>query len=221
MLADLEAGMCLAFEAGAAFDAALGDEDRRPWLRLATALAKYWTAKQAVAAAAAAVELIGGDGYTEDWATARLYRDAMVLPVWEGPANIQALEVLRLVTGETQAGAPFAARVDRIVDSVAAGLDAEGTTVRAACARCLEWVRETGAAGHDPPRHALRLMDLMSRTLAGALLLEEAAQDLSTGDNRKALVLRRFLRRHFSAEPPLREDPAQACFDEIVEYRTA
>ena len=49
-------------------------------------------------AAAQAIELVGGNGYTEDWPTARLFRDAMVLPVWEGPVNIQALELLRVTT---------------------------------------------------------------------------------------------------------------------------
>ena len=76
--------------------------ERRTWLRLATALAKYLTAEYAIAAARAALELIGGNGYTSDYPVARLLRDAQVLTVWEGPANIQALELLRLLAPRYQ-----------------------------------------------------------------------------------------------------------------------
>lgn len=39
----------------------------------------------------------GGNGYIEDFVTPRLLRDAQVLTVWEGTANILGLEVLRLM----------------------------------------------------------------------------------------------------------------------------
>lgn len=39
----------------------------------------------------------GGNGYIEDFVTPRLLRDAQVLTVWEGTANILALELIRLV----------------------------------------------------------------------------------------------------------------------------
>ena len=71
-------------------------------MRLATALAKYLTAEYAIAAARSALELIGGNGYTSDYPMARLLRDAQVLTVWEGPANIQALELLRLLSPRYQ-----------------------------------------------------------------------------------------------------------------------
>lgn len=39
----------------------------------------------------------GGNGYIEDFVTPRLLRDAQVLTVWEGTANILGLEVVRLM----------------------------------------------------------------------------------------------------------------------------
>lgn len=42
-----------------------------------------------------AIELHGGNGYIEDFVTPRLLRDAQVLTVWEGTANILALEVIQ------------------------------------------------------------------------------------------------------------------------------
>lgn len=39
----------------------------------------------------------GGNGYIEDFITPRLLRDAQVLTVWEGTANILGQELIRLV----------------------------------------------------------------------------------------------------------------------------
>jgi len=64
--------------------------------RLNIAIMKKETAEQAVKHASEAIELHGGNGYIEDFVTPRLLRDAQVLTVWEGTANILALEVIRL-----------------------------------------------------------------------------------------------------------------------------
>ena len=69
--------------------------DDEALLRLLTPLAKYSTARLAVATATEAMELLGGNGYVEDWPLARLTRDALVLPLWEGAANILVLDVFR------------------------------------------------------------------------------------------------------------------------------
>lgn len=65
--------------------------------RLYIAIMKKETAEQAVHYASEAIELHGGNGYIEDFVTPRLLRDAQVLTVWEGTANILALELIRLV----------------------------------------------------------------------------------------------------------------------------
>ena len=94
------AGSALAFEAARSFDDATKDSGKEPWMRILTALAKFRTAEQAVWCAQKALELVGGNGYTEDYATARQFRDAMVLPVWEGPEQVQALELMRMIAGD-------------------------------------------------------------------------------------------------------------------------
>jgi acyl-CoA dehydrogenase len=65
--------------------------------RLYIALLKKETAEQAVHFAHEAIEMHGGNGYIEDFVTPRLLRDAQVLTVWEGTANILGLEVVRLM----------------------------------------------------------------------------------------------------------------------------
>ncbi len=198
-----EAGLALAFEAAQAFDAAHGEGGagalRDPWLRVATALAKYLTAEWAVADASQAIELLGGNGYTEEYPTARLLRDAQVLTVWEGPPNIQALELLRLVSGRLPGLAAFDARLDSIAG---AAQDVNSAAFTEPLARIAEARRETAAlaaliAGDaaEGPRRARRLMARMARVLAAGLLVEEATADLAAGDGRKALVARLYAAR--------------------------
>src|SRR5262249_10155811 len=63
--------------------------------RILTPIAKLHTAKLAVWSASECMELVGGNGYIEDFPMARLLRDAQVLPIWEGTTNILTLDVLR------------------------------------------------------------------------------------------------------------------------------
>ena len=215
-----EASTAIAFESAVAFDAALADEARRPWLRTVTALAKYWTAEQAVRAATRAVELVGGNGYTEEWPTARLYRDALVTAVWEGPANIQALELLRAVAGKLPGDQAFLDRIDDVLAALPDGLGDTPAMLRAAhedCRTALAFIRANPGEG---PRLAHRLMDLLADTLSCALLLEEAAADLAAGDRRKSLLADRFAVRRLGPRPGIGadKDPAHAAFDAILGY---
>src|SRR5579871_411865 len=95
LFAELEAGLEALFSVARDFVAA--DDEARACLRLMTPLLKLQTARLAVRAASEAIELIGGNGYIEDSVTARFFRDAQVLPVWEGSTNIQYLEALRAI----------------------------------------------------------------------------------------------------------------------------
>lgn len=196
LLVQLEASVALGFEAAAAFDhahetpIAEADNAKRAWLRLAVALAKYRTAEEANVAARAAIELIGGNGYTADHVTPRLLRDAQVLTVWEGPANIQALELLRLLDPRYGGFELFRRRVGAAVQASGA---AEAKAVAAGLADCEAAVAYIGAEPGRAQRHARRLLALMADVMAAALLLEQATDGLARGDARKGLVLRLFV----------------------------
>ncbi len=220
LLTELEAGVALAFEAAVTFDAALADPARRTWLRVATALAKYRTAEKAVTAAAAALELVGGNGYTEDWPTARLYRDVMVLAVWEGPANVQALELLRLVGGKATGDSEFLERIEGVVAALPGALSQERAALAAPLADCRASFAYLRANPGEGPRHARRLMARMADLLSAALLLEEAADGWSRGDARKAIVARRFIAARWAARPALgaATDPAHQHFEALIGY---
>lgn len=193
MLVRAEASLALGLEAASAFDAALHDPAARPWLRVATALAKLQTAEWAVPAASRAIEILGGSGYVEDHVCARLLRDAQVLPVWEGAPNIQALELLRLVTGEGTGLAAWRARVEGVVSRQGGPLADIARPLGVALAACDTAVAAIHARPPEGPRRARRLATAMAEMLAAASLLEAAAEALPRGDARKALIARRFI----------------------------
>jgi alkylation response protein AidB-like acyl-CoA dehydrogenase len=206
ILVSCEAGFALAMEAAHAFDAAHGlDLDSevpdRIWLRLVTALAKYMTAEDAIVSARRALEIIGGNGYTQDYVTARLVRDAQVLTVWEGPANIQALELLRLLGNRLGGRALFGARISKALAAAPEALGPLAQTLRDGNAELNAALDHMSADPAEAERHARRLLALMADVLSGALLLEEATASAEGGDFRKAAVLRLFLDQRLKPAP--------------------
>ncbi len=222
LLAELEAGCALAFEAVRAFDQAMADDAQRAWMRLVTALAKYHTAEQANVACRAAIEIMGGNAYTYDYVTPRLVCDAQVLTIWEGPANIQALELLRLLGNRYPGYAAFKGRIDGILGAAPEDLGPLAAAVQDAYNQCREAVAYVQGDAAESERHARKLLGLMADTLAAGLLLEEASEAHAAGDGRKALIARLFIERHFA--PPARRgirpggDWAQRHFAALVGY---
>ncbi|MCY4406986.1 MAG: acyl-CoA dehydrogenase family protein, partial [Rhodospirillaceae bacterium] len=181
----LEASVALAFAAAQAFDEAQGTPAEQPWMRLVTALAKYLTAAWAITATSRAIEVLGGNGYTEEYPTARLYRDAQVLTVWEGPPNIQALEVLRLAGADSPGLAAFHAKLDAILNMPFAASHSAFVRPRALIFQARRDVAALTALIRDDraeaQRQAHRLMDRMAQGLAAALLAAPAGADSGQG----------------------------------------
>ncbi len=63
--------------------------------RLITPVAKFWICKRGAQLAQEAMECLGGNGYVEDGAMARIYREMPLNSIWEGAGNIMGLDVLR------------------------------------------------------------------------------------------------------------------------------
>ena len=73
----------------------VGSDQDALLLRLFTPVAKFYTAKAAVATISEGLECFGGQGYIEDTGLPGLLRDAQVLPIWEGTSSVMSLDVLR------------------------------------------------------------------------------------------------------------------------------
>ncbi len=221
MRVEFEAGALLAFEAAITFDEVQRDAQRRTWLRLATALAKYLTAEYAIAASRAALELIGGNGYTSDYPVARLLRDAQVLTVWEGPANIQALELLRLLGSRYCGWEQYRARVQGIGERMPDGLALLRETLRSRLAGDEEAVTITLRDEASAQRFARKLLHRMSQTLGFALLCERAAEEQAKGDGLPACSAQRYFE---AIEPPAfgaEDDAARRGVLEVLQDEVA
>ncbi|MBC2640390.1 MULTISPECIES: acyl-CoA dehydrogenase family protein [unclassified Rhodococcus (in: high G+C Gram-positive bacteria)] len=93
---DAEAALALvAYSAQCLQAADTGDDAARGLIRVLTPLAKHYVCKRARVVTGEAMEVRGGNGYIEEWAHARLVRDAHLGSIWEGSSNVIALDVLR------------------------------------------------------------------------------------------------------------------------------
>jgi acyl-CoA dehydrogenase len=91
-------GLALLFHTIQALD--LAWKDRPPYTsayhyaRFLSHLTKNRTAEHSTTLTQLAMELFGGLGFMDDYAIARLHREALVTAIWEGSSNIQALDML-------------------------------------------------------------------------------------------------------------------------------
>jgi putative acyl-CoA dehydrogenase len=100
MALDLAAAVALCLRLAEAFDMAEEQPAEAAYARLMTPAVKYWVCKTAPGFLFEAMECLGGNGYVEDSALPRLYREAPVNAIWEGSGNVMALDVVRAVKAE-------------------------------------------------------------------------------------------------------------------------
>ena len=163
VLADLvlesEAATALGMRLAATFDA--GDDPVESALRrIGLPLAKFWVCKRTPSAVGEALECLGGNGYVEESGMPRLYREAPLNSIWEGSGNIQALDLLRVLTRSPEAFAAWHAEVK----------DVQGVT--SAYESTLDEVERLRASVGEAG--ARRLAGLMAVLWQAALLLRYA-----------------------------------------------
>ena len=61
------------------------------------AMAKYYASENAVYVAHKSLQIHGGYGYMRDYAIERMYRDARIIPVYEGTSEVQKMVISRAV----------------------------------------------------------------------------------------------------------------------------
>ena len=112
---------------------------------LLTPLAKAWSTDMAVEVASMGLQIHGGMGFIEETGAAQHYRDARILPIYEGTNGIQAIDLMgrKLAIGKGQAVREL---VSDMVTTAAALKSADDA-----------WLHTIGAqAGGRPRRRAIR-----------------------------------------------------------------
>lgn len=160
VLADLaiesEAATRLAMYLASCFEPEADETDRLIG-RLLTPAAKFHVGKLGPAFAAEAMEVLGGNGYVEDFEPARLYRELPLLSIWEGSGNVMCLDVLRAI-----------AREPRTVEALVAKL--ESGEAKSPVRSALEELQ--GLLQDRDPAQARRVAHLITLCMQTSLLAE-------------------------------------------------
>lgn len=206
-----EAALVLCMETawlGGKADAGTAEPGDAEQARILTPLAKIRATRTGLQNAIEAVEIFGGNGYIEDWPTARQLRDAQCHTIWEGTENINSLDVLRAIAKQG-AHEALIARVEAIVSEAADNETAE--LISRALDEARRSVREVVAA---PELHARRLANFLADIAASALLLDSAGES-----DRARLVASYHAARTLGSSgrfPDLSRWLADDAFSEIV-----
>jgi putative acyl-CoA dehydrogenase len=165
VLADLalesEAATVLALRLARAFEGGAGPAETA-LARVLTPAAKYWICKRGPALAAEAMEVLGGNGYVEESALPRLYREMPVNSIWEGSGNVMCIDVVRAVRREPAA-----------IEALLAELRSAGSA-HAAFAQRLRELESMLAGASEDTGQGRRLAQLIVTLMQGSLLLRHA-----------------------------------------------
>jgi len=208
MLLDAEAAASIVLNAAAVLDRwDAGVEAERPLFRILTPLAKYWITSRARVVAGEAMNVRGGNGYIEEWVNPRLVRDSFLGAIWEGAANVVALDVQRAIMREGGYDALSRLILGRLNDVRDAPALPVVETVRRALGACGERVASwSGGSDADAELAARPVADLLYHVLAASLLLHEGQRLHDRGGAAHKLLVgflyaRRWLRAVGPGEP--------------------
>jgi alkylation response protein AidB-like acyl-CoA dehydrogenase len=225
MLLDVEAAASVILNGAAVLDRRDGGApEARALARMWTPLAKYWITLRARDVTAEAMNVRGGNGYVEEWVNPRLLRDAYLGAIWEGSANVVALDVQRAIRKDHGLEALAAFLTERLaavaepaakpwVDQVRAGLETIARQV-ASWAALPAAERELGARP---------VADTLYHLLAGSLLLAEGQALREQGKGFRKLLaaglyLKRWLEPRSPASPPFTARQIE-WLDAMAEWR--
>ncbi|MFK7840575.1 MAG: acyl-CoA dehydrogenase [Bdellovibrionales bacterium] len=94
MKSQIEAGRALAYDAAIALDQAHhGDAAAQAKVDIMTPIVKAWCTDMAQDVTSLGIQIHGGSGFVEETGAAQFYRDARILPIYEGTNGIQALDL--------------------------------------------------------------------------------------------------------------------------------
>ena len=201
ILVPAEQALALSMLAASHMDRArAGSNEASQVIRILTPLVKFRACRDAIAAARAAMETRGGNGYIEEWVNARLVRDSHIGVLWEGTSNINAIDVVRRAVGKARAHEVLHALLQEKLAEAANLPGPFRQRLERALARSFAFLAE--AASDPAQEHMARQASSGLYNVASAVVLawEGAHPD---GDARKLLVSRLVLEHRVESADPL------------------
>ncbi len=166
LVLETEAALWLMMRVAAALDRP-DDANERLFVRLATALGKYWVCKRAPQHINEAQECLGGLGYVEEHIMPRLYREAPLNSIWEGSGNVQCIDLLRALSKSPET-------VDVLVDELAGAMGSNASFDAAATQLATDLRR-----GEPDPFEARLLAERMAVLLQASLLIRHSSETIA------------------------------------------
>jgi acyl-CoA dehydrogenase len=200
-----EQALSMSFMTADALDRAEGgSQDAAALLRILTPTLKFRATRDARKVCGDALEMRGGVGYIEEFATARLLRDAHLGSIWEGTGNIVALDALKRAVGRHGAESALAADLHARLDDSAKVPQAWRDRLRGLADRAVGFARDV-AAKTDNEAEARRATSLLYHVASAAQLAWEAQRiDEMRGDARRLLLSRLVIDHRVAPGDPFR-----------------
>ncbi len=181
-----------------------GSQDAAALLRILTPTLKFRATRDARKVCGDALEMRGGIGYIEEFATARLLRDAHLGSIWEGTGNIVALDALKRAVGRHGAELALAADLHARLDDSVKVPQAWRDRLRGLADRAVAFAREV-AAKTENEAEARRATSLLYHVASAVQLAWEAQRiDAMRGDARRVLLSRLVIDHRVLPADPFR-----------------
>jgi acyl-CoA dehydrogenase len=207
-----EQALSMSFVTADALDRAeAGSQDAAALLRILTPTLKFRATRDARKVCGDALEMRGGIGYIEEFATSRLLRDAHLGSIWEGTGNIVALDALKRAVGRHGADAALAADLHARLDDSTGVPQAWRARLRDLTDRAIGFAREV-ASRTDNEAEARRATSLLYHVASAVVLAWEGGRiHEMRGDARRLLLSRMAIDHRVAASDPFRltENSAQ------------
>jgi alkylation response protein AidB-like acyl-CoA dehydrogenase len=200
-----EQGLSLSFLTADALDRAeAGSQDAAALLRILTPTLKFRATRDARKVCGDALEMRGGIGYIEEFATARLLRDAHLGSIWEGTGNIVAIDALTRAVGRHGADSALAADLHARLNESANVPVAWRNRLRELTDRAVGFAREV-ASKMDNEGDARRATSLLYHVASAVAFAWEGSRiHEMRGDARRLLLSRMVVDHRIAAGDPFR-----------------
>jgi acyl-CoA dehydrogenase len=207
-----EQALSMSFLTADALDRAeAGSQDATALLRILTPTLKFRATRDARKVCGDALEMRGGIGYVEEFATARLLRDAHLGSIWEGTGNIVAIDVLKRAVGRHGADSALVADLHARLDDSTNVPQAWRSRLHELTDRAVAFARKV-ASRADNEAEARRATSLLYHVASAVALAWEGGRiHEMRGDARRLLLSRLVIDHRVSASDPfhLAENGAQ------------
>ncbi|XZF76611.1 acyl-CoA dehydrogenase family protein [Bacillus sp. AL-1R] len=208
------------FNLVALYDRVVGNEngttEEQTLVRLLIAILKMRTAEEAIHFSHEAIEMHGGNGYIEDFVTPRLLRDAQVLTVWEGTANILGLEILRLFN-KMNGYQVFKSYIEEKLVNTPQTLVDESEIVKKKLEELNEIVLYTANLDANTQTYNVKkIANKMADLVEAVTALEDAKEHIRKEYIAKVLIHERYFKDEIN-----KEQIHLKYFDEIVHYKVS